>query len=137
MLLVQFFKALFVVIACNVDIVIGSPTLSQVTDPINSTCPLWHSVDQVNGHCECCFTFSPSRIVQCKNNHIEILQGNCMTWNNSTQDVEVGRCLFIYKDHYLKDPCYNCSSYYWHTIYSYSIPTNISGSELNRFVCSG
>ena len=100
MLLVQFFKALFVVIACNVDIVIGSPTLSQVTDPINSTCPLWHSVDQVNGHCECCFTFSPSRIVQCKNNHIEILQGNCMTWNNSTQDVEVGRCLFIYQDHH-------------------------------------
>ena len=37
----------------------------------------------------------------------------------------------------MKDPCYNYSSYYWHTIYSYSIPTNISGPELNRCVCSG
>ena len=99
MLLVQCFKVFFVVITCHVDIV-------------NSICPLWHSVDQVSGHCECCFTFGRSGVVACENNHVELLQGNCMTWNNSTQDVEVGRCLFIYQNHYLKDPCYNYSSYY-------------------------
>ena len=51
MQLVQFFEVLFVVITYNVDIVIGSLTLSHFIDPVNSTCPLWHSIDQASGHC--------------------------------------------------------------------------------------
>ena len=47
-----------------------------------------------------------------------------MTWNNITHNVEVGRCLFTRKDDL-------CKSYY-----SYSVPTNIVGPELNYFTCN-
>ena len=110
----------------NHNIVTGS------TDKANSSCPLWHVVDKASGHCECCNTQAYMGLVGCNLNQVEVEYGHCMTWNNVTQDVEVGRCLFIYQDH--KDACYNhYKSKY--LVYTYSIPTNISGSELNNFIC--
>ena len=110
----------------NHNIVTGS------TDKANSSCPLWHVVDKASGHCECCNTQAYMGLVGCNLNQVEVEYGHCMTWNNVTQDVEVGRCLFIYQDH--KDACYNhYKSKY--LVYMYSIPTNISGSELNNFIC--
>ena len=61
---------------------------------------------------------------------MEILQGHCMIWNNHDAGAEVGRCLFIYKKKTRNNACYKESM-----MYAYSIPTNISGSELNGFIC--
>ena len=135
-MLVQFIIVVFAVINNNVYIVIGST--SCFTDLVNSSCPLWHSVDRASGQCECCdITTNSIGLVACKQNQVEIMRGHCMTWNNATQDVEVSRCLLIYQDRNLKDPCYNKLSMRKHSIYTYSIPINVSGSELNRFVCGG
>ena len=121
----------FAVINNNVYIVIGSTSCL-----VNSSWPIWHSVDQASGQCECCDIIQNDiELVVCQQNQVEILQGQCMTWNNATQDVEVSSCLFIHQDHNLKDP--NELSMRKHSFYTYSIPINISGSELNRFVCGG
>ena len=131
---VHFIIVVFAVINNNVYIVIGSTSCL-----VNSSCPLWHSVDQASGQCECCDIQNIIGLVTCKQNQVEILWGHCMTWNNATQDVEVSSCLFIHQDRNLKDPCYNYNelSMRKHSFYTYSIPINISGSELNRFVCGG
>ena len=100
----------------------------------SSSCPLWHWFNERSGHCECC---TVTKIIYTRvlchatDNYLEISHGpgECMTWNNVTKDVEVGRCLFIYQD-----KRHMCD--YNHKLV-YRIPTNISGSELNRFMCSG
>ena len=102
----------------------------------NSSCPLWHWFNKRSGHCECCTTKMNTRIrgIQCHvtNNYqyLQISHGHCMTWNNVTKDVEVGRCLFI---KFYQDMC-DYNEYHYLV---YRIPTNISGPELNRFMCSG
>ena len=106
------------------------------TDKANSSCPLWHLVDKASGRCECCNTQLYMGLQGCTQDQLYVLHGYCMTWNNATQYVEVGRCLLINQDH--KDPYFN--DYYKGkhslSIYGYGIPTNISGSQLNNFVCN-
>ena len=64
----------------------------------SSSCPLWHWFNERSGHCECC---TVTKIIYTRvlchatDNYLEIFRGQCMTWNNVTKDVEVGRCLFI------------------------------------------
>jgi hypothetical protein len=76
-----------------------------------------------------CTTKTYTGVDGCHITKLEIFHGHCMTWNNATQDIEVGRCLFIYQD---KRHMCDYESYKY-----YRIPTNISGPELNRFMCSG
>ena len=107
----------------NIIMVKGSP---HIIEQVNSdVCPLWHLVDEASGRCKCCDTQTYVGIFRCNPNEVEMLRGYCMTWNNATQDVEVGRCPQIYQDH--QDPHYKST---------YSIPTDLSGSELNSFICS-
>ena len=63
-------------------------------------------------------------LTECERSVVNVLHGHCMTWNNVTHKEEVSRCLFIHKDDL-------CKSYV-----TYSIPTNLSGPELNYFTCS-
>ena len=101
--------------------------VSSADAEANSSCPLWYWFNERSGHCECCTT-NTGVCHTTSNNYLEISHGpgECMTWNNVTKDVEVGRCLFIYKDK--RHMCdYKLV---------YRIPTNISGPELNRFMCS-
>ena len=99
------------------------------TDEANSSqlCLLWHWFNKISGHCESCNTQMYMGIYEYHVSNLEILDGHCITWNNATQDEESGRCLFIYRGN---DMCDNKG-------YTYNIPTSISGSELNRFICSG
>ena len=85
-----------------------------------------------SGQCECCTTkIYYTGICGCQTTNLEVSHGQCMTWNNVTKDVEVGRCLFIYQD-----KRHMCDYNGYHKLV-YHIPTNTSGSELNRFMCSG
>ena len=118
-----------VLIATTSIILLRVYSTTYVTEQ-TSTCPLWHSVDRASGQCKCCNTQAYMGIFRCSPNEVEILHGWCMTWNNDTQNVEVGRCLLIYQDY--QDPYYKNK----HLIYTYAIPINTSGSELNDFVCS-
>jgi hypothetical protein len=104
-------------------------TASSDEAKLNSSCPLWYRYNKRSGHCECCTNYTGSRVDGCHKTNLEIVHSQCMTWNNATQDVEVGRCLFIYKRHM-------CSYSGYHKLL-YNIPTNVSGPELNRFMCSG
>ena len=109
-------------------------TVSSADTEANSSCPLWYWFNKRSGHCECCTTKIYTGINECQTTNLEVAHGHCMTWNNVTKDIKVGRCLFIYRDkrHMLCD-------YYNHGDHKlvYRIPTNISGPELNRFMCSG
>jgi hypothetical protein len=93
------------------------------SDEANSSCPLRYWFNKESGHCECCTTKMYTGVCGCHITYLEILHGHCMTWNNATQDVEVGRCLSIYQD-----KRHMCD----YKSYKYRIPTNIiSGPELH------
>ena len=126
MTLVHCASVLFVTV--NIILVMRAYLTACVTEsePVHS-CPLWHFVDHTSGQCKCCSTQQYMGIFGCKENVVEILHGWCMTWNNATQTVEVSRLLTYRYPHYKGK----------NLIYTYSIATNISGSELNDFVCSG
>ena len=90
----------------------------------NNDCPLWHSFSGTSGKCKCCLIQAFIGLKECAISVVNVVHGHCMTWNNITNNVEVGRCLFIHKD----DLCKN--------YFSYGIPTNLSGPELNHFTCN-
>ena len=104
-------------------------TVSSADTEANSSCPLWHWFNERSGNCECCTT--NMELCGSQTANLEVSHGHCMTWNNDTKHIEVGRYLFIHQD---KRHMCNYNSY--HRLVYY-IPTNISGPELNRFICSG
>ena len=55
------------------------------------SCPLWHILRE-NGKCECGETFDG--LITCDKKFVYIIQGNCLTWNNSTSRADVNSCLF-------------------------------------------
>ena len=73
--------------------------VSSADAEANSSCPLWYWFNERSGHCECCTNkiihYTEVVCPQTNKNYFEIFRGQCMTWNNVTKDVEVGRCLFI------------------------------------------
>ena len=89
------------------------------------TCPLWHIKskdtckcgDGINGEVTCEGTRS-----------INVELGNCMTWNNVTQGAMVSRCPFTYHFSDIVCPQQGYTG-------TRSIPTNISGPELNHLTC--
>ena len=107
-------------------------TVSSDDTDANSSCLLWHWFNERSGHCECCTTkILYTGICGSQTTNLEVSYGQCMTWNNDTKDTEVGRCLFIHQD-----KRHMCNYNGYHRLVYY-IPTNISGPELNRFMCSG
>ena len=90
-------------------------------------CPLiWH-VRDANGECVCGTSFNSH--IKCDESYVYIKRGGCMTWNNSTREVEFHRCLYTALWH-LNTTGYECTLPGF-----YRIPNTISGLELNREVC--
>ena len=97
-------------------------TVSSADTDANSSCPLWYWFNERSGHCECCTTYTYTGILYgCQGTNLEIFHGQCMTWNNITKEVEIGRCLFIYRD---KKHNVMCNSY--NNGYHNGIPINTS-----------
>ena len=89
-------------------------------------CPLWHVLHE-NGKCECGETFDG--IIACDKKFVYIIQGNCLTWNNSTNSAELHPCLFSTLWHFKHICMYNVTSY--------RVSMNISGDTLNYVTCGG
>ena len=88
-------------------------------------CPLWHLKYKTSEHCVCCDSLNG--LVKFDKDYIKIQDGHCITWNDETNATEVSLCLLTRLLNY--DVCGKYGSY--------RIPTNISGSELNRMICGG
>ena len=90
------------------------------------SCPLWQVMKE-NGKCECGETYNG--IVSCDKNFVYIVQGNCLTWNNSTSSAEVHSCLF--------STLWNFEHICGNNNTSYRVSMNISGDMLNYVTCGG
>ena len=90
-----------------------------VKDETSNNCPLWHY--RSGKECSCCRLYLG--VSNCHSDSIAVDNGHCLTWNNITNEEQVGRCLFDAK----------CKNNKNHDIYEVS--TIISGSELNNFTC--
>ena len=108
-----------VVFAALFRIGCSSHTLDQ-----RSCCPLWHV--GINGSCMCDDRFNG--IVTCEGlNSLYIDTGYCMTWDNTTQSVNVNHC----PPSILSDVCHG------HKLAKTHInTTSITGPELNRQTCN-
>ena len=80
-----------------------------------------------DAQCEC--GDSHNGIVSCIGNFLYIKHGNCMTWNNFTEQAELQSCLF--SQWKLDERCekYEVSD-------TYQISVNISGSDLDYITCT-
>ena len=74
---------------------------------------------------DCCATAN-NKIVQCKNDILRIDYNFCLTWDNSSNKLEISRCLYTHK--FLHAASKVCED-------SYSISTDITGPELNNLTC--
>ena len=91
-----------------------------IVDSLNGDgCHLWHI--RKNGKCEHGSSLN-GKIKFESDQLIKLANSLCMTWNNESQNAEVSYCLFI-----------SCRGDHGTT--EYSIPTNISGIELNSMIC--
>ena len=92
-------------------------------------CPLWHVIDKSKRECsdKCCSTKFHTGITRCYSSSIFVANGFCLTWNDATDEQEVGHCLFHHRRNYHDDVftcCDNCS-----------VSTFLSGPDLNNFTC--
>ena len=93
----------------------------------NDSCPLWH-VHDGNGVCKCGATLNG--VVRCDKEFIYIGHGNCMTWNNSTNEAEVHLCLFTHWK-----PNSSCATSGVRSTYAYRVPANIPVSSVDYLIC--
>ena len=102
-------------------------------------CPLWH-IPSKNGQCVC--STKLETVVTCTKNLLYIGIGNCMTWNNESNEAQVQNCLFtpmnfanvtICSTINLVNNIINIDNHNYNTFYH--IPVNLSGQELNSFTC--
>ena len=103
--------------------VISFLTLPVATNSLNgdsnSVCPLWH-VEQM-GKCRCISNLDG--LIKCRRDSLIVGNFVCLTWDEKTDSVLVGYCLFIPIDHKTcKRECYHIS-------------TKLSGPELNKWMC--
>ena len=74
----------------------------------------------------CCVTAN-NKTVRCKNDILRIGYNFYLTWDNSSNKLEISRCLYTHKLlHTARKVCGD----------SYSISTDITGPELNNLTCS-
>ena len=86
------------------------------------SCPLWHFYSKDSEICECCNSIEG--LIRCEKEYVYVVRSHCLTWNNTTRDVEISRCLYIHQDENLHD------SYNWYSVSSY-----VTGPELNNLTC--
>ena len=84
-------------------------------------CQIGYFYSKEKESCECCNTTGE---IKCAMSYVYVANGQCLTWNNATQDTEISRCLYSQNDLNL---CDNSNMY--------NISTNITGSTLNNIVC--
>ena len=87
----------------------------------DSKCPLWH-VEQ-RGKCKCVSALGG--LIECNGDSLSITNGICLTWDNKTDSVRASYYLFIPMDN---SAC---------KLGRYEISTNITGPELNEWMCGG
>ena len=75
---------------------------------------------------DCCATAN-NKIVKCENNILHIGYNFCLTWDNSSNKLEISRCLYTHK--LLHTARKVCGDFL-------SISTNITGPELNNITCN-
>ena len=99
-----------------------------VSDSVSSNCPLWQ-VPGKHGECEC--SGSLKSLINCTKNseYLYVRYGHCLTWNNSTSQVEVHTCLFT------RHWNHNDSNFTCAMLGNYRIPVGIPHNKLNRFTC--
>ena len=95
-----------------------------------SSCLLWHVMKE-NGKCECGESYNG--IVKCDKDFVYVHQGNCLTWNNSTNRAEIHPCLVSSLWDIKHIQCANDNRY----TPLYHISINISGESLNKVTCGG
>ena len=108
-----------------------------IFEETKTECPLWHIPDR-NGQCVC--STKLKFIVTCEKNFLHIYEGNCMTWNNESNEAQVQSCLFTPRNFKKVVLCFDATTVNINdrnnklkTIHH--IPVNISGEELNSFTC--
>ena len=84
-------------------------------------CPLWH-VEQME-RCQCIST-SLGGLIKCNRDSLRIAKYICLTWDERADSVYASYCLFIPMDHKA------CKRSH------YEISINMSGPELNKWMCS-
>ncbi len=94
----------------------------------NAGCPLWHILKE-SGKCECGETYNDC--VSCDKNFVYIIEGTCLTWNNSTNRAELHSCLF---SSLWDNKCIQCRN---NNLPSYRVSVNTSGESLNTITCGG
>ena len=93
-----------------------------VVTTCQESCPLWHTYSKYKDSCECCS--STGGVIKCEKGYVHITRGHCLTWNNTTRDLEISRCLHILHDTKV------CNGYIW-----YSISSDITAPTLNNVTC--
>ena len=91
-------------------------------ETVSDKCPLWH-IHTEKGQCECGTTLNG--VVHCDETFLYIKFGYCMTWNNSTGEEELSRCLTMDKNTCMKHTIPNTDR----------ISAKIPGEELNHITC--
>ena len=83
-----------------------------------NNCPLWH-IECKNRECVCGANYYNT--VNCDNNYVYLLRGNCITWSNFTNSAVFHVCLY---------------SSLWNTSReTYRIPNNAWSMKLNDITC--
>ena len=122
----QVLKFLFVILICCY--------FCQPWHGQNSTmvkCPLWHIPDE-NGLCVCSNYLN--KVIICDRSMLFVRVGNCMTWNDETDDAQIQGCLFTPRT--FKDVCLPISPTLNNMALNvYPIPINTSGDELDSITC--
>ena len=81
-----------------------------------------HNQCKLKELCECCSVAEGN--MKCQKGTLYISASYCLTWNNATDSLEISRCIYAQK-HPRKVSCKD----------SYSIFTNITGTQLNDETC--
>ena len=77
---------------------------------------------------DCCSAPEYTGISGCSKNSVYLLYVHCITWNNATSQLEIGRCMLIHQ-HNSDSLCYN------YVNKSYLIPRNLSVFKVNEYTC--
>ena len=93
-----------------------------VVTTCQESCPLWHTYSKYKDSCECCSSIEG--VIKCEKGRVLICRSYCLTWNNTTRDLEISRCLQIPHE---RNMCNNYNRY--------SISSDIAGPTLNNVTC--
>ena len=78
---------------------------------------------------DCCTTPEYAVAIDCSKDSVHLPYGYCITWNNATSQLEIGRCMFLHQH----NGNIICSKSYDRG--SYTIPRNLSVFKVNEYTC--